>query len=103
MELGDPDASGRRSPVEMPGSEFDVEVDEVIMSLGTVANPMLAHSIPGLETSRKGCIVADENGATSRPGVFAAGDVVSGAATVILAMGAARKAAAAIDAYVMGK
>ena len=103
MELGEPDASGRRSPVEMPGSEFDIEVDEVVMSLGTVANPMLAHSIKGLETNRKGCIVADETGATSRPGVFAAGDVVSGAATVILAMGAARKAAQAIDAYVQGK
>ena len=103
MELGEPDASGRRSPVEMPGSEFDVEVDEVVMSLGTVANPMLARTIQGLETNRKGCIVADDNGATSRPGVFAAGDVVSGAATVILAMGAARKAAQAIDEYVMGK
>lgn len=103
MELGEPDASGRRSPVEMPGSEFEVEVDEVIMSLGTVANPMLARSVEGLETNKKGCIVADENGITSRPGVFAAGDVVSGAATVILAMGAARKAAKAIDAYVMGK
>lgn len=103
MELGEPDASGRRSPVEVPGSEFDVEVDEVIMSLGTVANPMLAHSVGGLETNRKGCVVADENGKTSREGVFAAGDVVSGAATVILAMGAARKAAKAIDEYVKSK
>ncbi len=103
MELGEPDASGRRSPVEVPGSEFDIEVDEVVMSLGTVANPMLAHSIRGLETSRKGCIVADDNGITSRKGVFAGGDVVSGAATVILAMGAARKAAKAIDAYIQGK
>ena len=103
MELGEPDASGRRSPVEKPGSEFDIEVDEVVMSLGTVPNPMLAHSIRGLETNRKGCVVADENGVTSRKGVFAGGDVVSGAATVILAMGAARKAAKAIDAYIQGK
>ncbi len=103
MELGEPDASGRRSPVEIPGSEFEIEVDEVVMSLGTVPNPMLAHSIKGLETNRKGCIVADETGKTSRPGVFAGGDVVSGAATVILAMGAARKAAKAIDEYLSAK
>ena len=103
MELGEPDASGRRSPVEIPGSEFEIEVDEVVMSLGTVPNPMLAHSIKGLETNRKGCIVADETGKTSRPGVFAGGDVVSGAATVILAMGAARKAAKAIDEYLSVK
>ena len=103
MELGEPDASGRRSPVEIPGSEFEIEVDEVVMSLGTVPNPMLAHSIKGLETNRKGCIVADEHGQTSRPGVFAGGDVVSGAATVILAMGAARKAAKAIDEYLKTK
>lgn len=103
MELGEPDASGRRSPVEVPGSEFEVEVDEVVMSLGTVANPMLAHTIPGLETNRKGCVVADEEGRTTRAGVFAGGDVVSGAATVILAMGAARKAAKAIDEYIKSK
>ena len=103
MELGEPDASGRRSPVEIPGSEFEVEVDEVVMSLGTVPNPTLAKSTPGLETNRKGCIVADEAGRTTRAGVFAGGDVVSGAATVILAMGAARKAAKAIDEYLKGR
>ena len=103
MELGEPDASGRRSPVEIPGSEFEVEVDEVVMSLGTVPNPTLAKSTPGLETNRKGCIVADEAGRTTRAGVFAGGDVVSGAATVILAMGAARKAAKAIDESLKGR
>ena len=103
MELGEPDASGRRSPVEVPGSEFDIEVDEVVMSLGTVANPTLAKSTTGIETNRKGCVVADEEGRTTRKGVFAGGDVVSGAATVILAMGAARKAAKAIDEYLQSK
>lgn len=103
MELGEPDASGRRSPVEVPGSEFDIEVDEVVMSLGTVANPTLAKSTAGIETNRKGCVVADEEGRTTRKGVFAGGDVVSGAATVILAMGAARKAAQAIDEYLQTK
>ena len=103
MELGEPDASGRRSPVEVPGSEFDIEVDEVVMSLGTVANPTLAKSTTGIETNRKGCVVADEEGRTTRKGVFAGGDVVSGAATVILAMGAARKAAKAIDEYLQTK
>lgn len=103
MELGEPDASGRRSPVEVPGSEFDIEVDEVVMSLGTVANPTLAKSTTGIETNRKGCVVADEEGRTTRKGIFAGGDVVSGAATVILAMGAARKAAQAIDEYLQNK
>ncbi len=96
MELGEPDASGRRSPVEIPGSEFDIEADTVIMSLGTSPNPMIVRATPGLEVNRKGGIVADEGGATSRPMVFAGGDAVTGAATVILAMGAGRKAAAAI-------
>ena len=103
MELGEPDESGRRSPVEIPGSEFDIETDTVIMSLGTSPNPLIARTTEGLETNRRGCIVADESGATSRPGVFAGGDAVTGAATVILAMGAGRKAAAAIHEYLTNK
>ena len=99
MELGDPDASGRRSPIPIAGSEFDLPVDCVIMALGTSPNPLIAGTTRGLATERHGCIVADESGATSRPGVFAGGDAVTGAATVILAMGAGRRAAAAIDAY----
>jgi glutamate synthase (NADPH/NADH) small chain len=99
MELGDADASGRRSPKPVSGSEFDIECDVVIMALGTSPNPLLKDTTPGLETNKYGCIVADERGATSRRGVFAGGDAVSGAATVILAMGAGRKAAAAIDEY----
>ncbi|MBE6233605.1 MAG: NADPH-dependent glutamate synthase [Bacteroidales bacterium] len=102
MELGEPDESGRRSPVEVPGSEFDIETDTVIMSLGTSPNPLIARTTGGLETNRRGCIVADEDGATTRPGVFAGGDAVTGAATVILAMGAGRKAAAAIHKYIYG-
>ncbi|GAB1472714.1 NADPH-dependent glutamate synthase [Bacteroidota bacterium] len=99
MELGEPDASGRRSPVPIPDSNFDIETDVVVMSLGTSPNPLIASTTPGLETNRWHCLVADENGATTRPGVFAGGDVVTGAATVILAMGAGRKAAEAIDKY----
>ena len=100
MELGEPDASGRRSPVPVAGSEFELPADEVIMALGTSPNPLIASTTKGLETERHGCIVADADGATTRPGVFAGGDAVTGAATVILAMGAGRRAAAAIDAYV---
>lgn len=103
MELGEPDKSGRRSPHTVPGSEFEIEAETVIMSLGTSPNPLIAMTTPGLETTRKGGIVADEGGATSRPGVFAGGDAVTGAATVILAMGAGRKAAAAIDEYIKSK
>ena len=103
MELGEPDESGRRSPVEVPGSEFEIETDTVIMSLGTSPNPLIAKTTKGLETTRRGCLVADENGATTRPGVFAGGDAVTGAATVILAMGAGRKAAAAIHDYIQSK
>ena len=102
MELGEPDGSGRRSPVPVPGSEFEIEADSVIMALGTSPNPLIARTTHGLETDRRGCIVADGDGATSRPGVFAGGDAVTGAATVILAMGAGRKAAAAIDRYIKG-
>ena len=99
MELGEPDASGRRSPVPVEGSEFDVECDTVIMALGTSPNPLIAKTTPGLETTRRGGLVATEEGATTRPGIFAGGDAVTGAATVILAMGAGRKAAKAIDEY----
>ena len=99
MELGEPDASGRRSPIEVAGSDFEVACDVVIMALGTSPNPLIASTTENLETTRRGCIVADECGRTSRPGVFAGGDTVTGAATVILAMGAGRKAAAAIDEY----
>ena len=85
MELGEPDASGRRRPVEIPGSEYDIEVDTVIMSLGTSPNPLISSTTKGLETNRRKCIVADEeNGQTSKEGVFAGGDAVTGAATVIL-------------------
>lgn len=103
MELGEPDESGRRSPVEIPGSEFDIPCDVVIMALGTSPNPLIAATTPGLETNRRGCLTATEEGATTREGVFAGGDAVTGAATVILAMGAGRKAAAAIDTFVKGK
>ena len=100
MELGEPDESGRRSPVVKPGSEFEIACDVVVMALGTSPNPLLASTTAGLETTRRGCIAADEHGATSRKGVFAGGDAVTGAATVILAMGAGRKAARAIDEYI---
>ena len=99
MELGEPDASGRRSPVEKPGSEFEIDCDVVIMALGTSPNPLIKSTTKGLETTRRGCIVADEDGRTSRKGVFAGGDAVTGAATVILAMGAGRKAEKAIHEY----
>jgi glutamate synthase (NADPH/NADH) small chain len=99
MELGDPDESGRRSPKVIPGSEFEIETDVVIMSLGTSPNPLIASTTEGLAINRWQCIVADEHGATSRKGVFAGGDIVTGAATVILAMGAGRKAAAAIHRF----
>ena len=100
MELGEPDESGRRSPVEIAGSDFKIECDVVVMALGTSPNPLIASTTEALETTRRGCIVADEWGATSRKGVFAGGDTVTGAATVILAMGAGRKAAVAIDKYI---
>ena len=99
MELGEPDASGRRRPIEVPGSEFILDVDTVIMSLGTSPNPLLRTTTPGLETNRKGCLIVNEDEMTTRDGVFAGGDAVTGAATVILAMGAGKKGAAAIDAY----
>lgn len=102
MELGEPDASGRRSPVTVEGSEFEIECDSVIMALGTSPNPLIASTTSGLETQRWGGIVADDSGATSRAGIFAGGDAVTGAATVILAMAAGRTAAKAIDEYLTG-
>jgi glutamate synthase (NADPH/NADH) small chain len=102
MELGEPDESGRRSPVPIPGSEFEIPTETVIMALGTSPNPLISKTTKGLETTRRGCLVADEVGTTTRPGVFAGGDAVTGAATVILAMGAGRTAAKAIDAYLKG-
>ncbi len=99
MELGEPDASGRRRPVEIPGSEFVLDVDTVIMALGTSPNPLIRSTTPGLETNKKGGLIVNENEMTTREGVFAGGDAVTGAATVILAMGAGKKGAAAIDAY----
>ena len=104
MELGEPDASGRRRPVELPGSEYVIDVDSVIIAIGTSPNPLILSTTPGLEATKKGGIVADEaTGATSRAGVFAGGDAVTGAATVIKAMGAGKVAAAGIDKYIMGK
>jgi glutamate synthase (NADPH/NADH) small chain len=103
MELGEPDASGRRSPVAVPDSHFMIDADVVIMSLGTSPNPLIAQTTPGLERNRKGGLVASEDGATTREGVFAGGDAVTGAATVILAMGAGKRAAAAIDEYLKNK
>ena len=98
MELGEPDASGRRRPVAIEGSEFQLEVDTVIMALGTSPNPLIRSTTPGLETNKKGCLIVNEDNMTTREGVYAGGDAVTGAATVILAMGAGKKAAAAIDA-----
>ena len=103
MELGEPDASGRRRPIEKKGSEFTIDVDAVIISIGTIPNPLIKSTTEGLETTPKGCIVANEVGQTSREGVFAGGDAVTGAATVILAMEAGKKAAAAIDEYIKSK
>ncbi|MCQ2528498.1 MAG: NADPH-dependent glutamate synthase [Saccharofermentans sp.] len=104
MELGEPDASGRRRPVVIEGSEFELETDAVIMSLGTSPNPLIASTTKGLDTNKWKCIVADEaNGQTSKEGVFAGGDAVTGAATVILAMGAGKAAAKGIDEYIKSK
>ena len=103
MELGEPDASGRRRPVEIPGSEFDLEVDAVIMAIGTSPNPLIKSTTEGLQTQKWGGIIADENGQTTKTAVYAGGDAVTGAATVILAMGAGKSAAAAIDEYIKNK
>ena len=104
MELGEPDASGRRRPVEIRGSDYILDVDVVISAIGTSPNPIIANTTPGLAVNKWGCIVADEqNGATSIQGVYAGGDTVTGAATVILAMGAGKAAAQGIDEYLAGK
>ena len=103
MELGEPDASGRRRPVEIPGSEFELELDTVIMSLGTSPNPLISSTTEGLEVNKHRCIVADENGLTTKKAVYAGGDAVTGAATVILAMGAGKAAAKGIDEYLSNK
>ena len=104
MELGEPDASGRRRPIEKKGSEFELEVDTVIMSLGTSPNPLIRSTTPGLETNKHGCIVTEgDDGKTSREGVYAGGDAVTGAATVIKAMGAGKAAAKAMDEYIQNK
>lgn len=104
MELGDPDESGRRRPAPVPDSDFVIDLDCVIAAIGTTPNPLIRQTTPGLETNRKGCIVADDgNGITSKEGVFAGGDAVTGAATVILAMGAGKRVAVAMDNYLKNK
>ena len=104
MELGEPDASGRRRPVEIPGSEYDMDVDTVIMSLGTSPNPLISSTTKGLDINKRRCIVAEEEtGKTSKDGVYAGGDAVTGAATVILAMGAGKAGAKGIDEYMKNK
>lgn len=103
MELGEPDASGRRRPIPVEGSNYEIPVDTVIMSLGTSPNPLIRNTTKGLEANKHGCLIADENMATTREGVYAGGDAVTGAATVILAMGAGKTAAASIDEYIQNK
>ena len=104
MELGEPDESGRRSPKAVKGSEFELPVDTVVIAIGQGPNPIVASTTPGMETNKRGNIVADEETcATTKPGVFAGGDIVTGAATVILAMGAGKKAAAAMDRYIQNE
>jgi len=103
MELGEPDASGRRSPVEIPGSEYEIDADTVIMSLGTSPNPLISSTTKGLEVNKRGCLICHENGATTKNAVYAGGDAVTGAATVILAMGAGKEAAKGIHEYFMNK
>ena len=103
MELGEPDASGRRRPIVKEGSEFTIPMDCVIMSIGTSPNPLIKSTTEGLDTQKWGGIIADEDGLTSRPFVYAGGDAVTGAATVILAMGAGKKAAVAIDKAIKNK
>ncbi len=103
MELSEPDESGRRSPVPVEGKINEIEADCFIVSIGTSPNPLIKSTTEGLDANNRGCLVADENGATTREGVFAGGDAVTGAATVILAMGAGKKAAAAMDEYIQNK
>ena len=103
MELGEPDSDGRRRPVEIPGSEFTLDVDAVVMAIGTSPNPLIKNTTDGLEVNRRGGIVVNEDGLTSRRAVYAGGDAVTGAATVISAMGAGKLAARAIDAALRGE
>jgi glutamate synthase (NADPH/NADH) small chain len=104
MELGEPDASGRRSPVVKKGSEFKMDVDIAVVALGTTPNPLVPTTTKGLDTTKKGTVVADEaTGKTTKPGVWAGGDVVTGSATVISAMGAAKRAVASMDAFLRGQ
>ena len=103
MELGEPDESGRRRPKEVPGSEFELEVDTVIMSIGTSPNPLIRRTTNGIEANKRGCFVVNEDMMTTREGIYAGGDAVTGAATVILAMGAGKKAAESIDKYLTSK
>lgn len=103
MELGEPDESGRRRPIAIKGSEHVIDVDSVIIAIGTSPNPLIKSTTAGLDVDKRGCIIADENGKTSREGVFAGGDTVTGAATVIKAMGAGKTAAKAIDEYIKSK
>ena len=104
MELGEPDESGRRRPIVKEGSEFVLDVDSVIMSIGTSPNPLIRSTTPGLDANNRGCLITkDEKGETTREGVYAGGDAVTGAATVILAMGAGKEAAKAIDEYIKSK
>jgi glutamate synthase (NADPH/NADH) small chain len=103
MELGEPDASGRRRPVAVEGSNFTLDVDTVVISVGTSPNPLIKSTTKGLETNKHGCLIADESGLTTREGVYAGGDAVTGAATVILAMGAGKTAAESIVKYIEGK
>lgn len=104
MELGEPDASGRRRPVEIPNSEFDIDVDTVVIAIGQGPNPLIQSTTPDMQTNKRGNIIADEEtGKTTKEGVFAGGDIVTGAATVILAMGAGKKVAKAIDEYLIEK
>ncbi|SFB77813.1 NADPH-dependent glutamate synthase [Ruminococcus albus] len=100
MELGEPDESGRRSPVAVEGSDYELDVDTIIMAIGTSPNPLIRNTTPGLDVNKRGCLIVDDTEATTKKGVYAGGDAVTGAATVILAMGAGKKAAAAIDAYI---
>jgi glutamate synthase (NADPH/NADH) small chain len=103
MELGEPDERGRRRPVEIQGSEFELSVDTVIMSIGTTPNPLIKDTTEGLEVNRRGGIIVTDDGATTKVGVFAGGDAVTGAATVISAMGAGKLAASSMDAYIKSK
>ncbi|MBR1863639.1 MAG: NADPH-dependent glutamate synthase [Ruminococcus sp.] len=103
MELGEPDESGRRSPVAVEGSDYELKADTVIMAIGTSPNPLIRSTTPGLEVNKRGGLIVDDSEATTKEGVYAGGDAVTGAATVILAMGAGKKAAAAIDEYIRNK